>query len=227
MFCRWLVLAAISVGVVTVGAGRACGQSSSLFQRDLPADRPPIMLDKASFSYAPPPPPPKELRKHDKVGIRVDLKSRVLSDGQIQRRKTANLDALLSDWVILRGLTELKPAPQSEGDQRIRGQITQQFRALGELTATESMKYEIAGEIADIRPNGLLVLDAHQELEINDEVWEYALTGICDPADIGPGNVVLSRDIVNLRVKKTERGHIRDSYKRGWFVRWLDQFNPF
>ena len=224
---RWFMVAAISVGIVTAGAASVRGQNSSLFQRDLPANSPPIMLDKASFSFVPPPPPPKELRKHDKIGIRVDLKSRVMSDGQIQRRKTANLDALLSDWIIFRGLTEVKPAPQTEGDQRISGQITQQFRALGELTASESMKYEIAGEVADIRPNGLLVIDAHQELEINDEVWEYALTGICDPADIGPSNVVLSRDIVNLRVKKTERGHVRDAYKRGWFQRWLDQFNPF
>ena len=153
---RWFMVAAISVGIVTAGAASVRGQNSSLFQRDLPANSPPIMLDKASFSFVPPPPPPKELRKHDKIGIRVDLKSRVMSDGQIQRRKTANLDALLSDWIIFRGLTEVKPAPQTEGDQRISGQITQQFRALGELTASESMKYEIAGEVADIRPNGLL-----------------------------------------------------------------------
>ena len=44
---------------------------------------------------------------------------------------------------------------------------------------------------------------------------------------IGPNNIVLSKDIANLQVKKEEMGQIRDAYKRGWLIRWWDQFGPF
>lgn len=226
MKCEWMILivASLCLGY----GGQSFGQSSSLFRRGLDeSSRGPLTMQDSSRFYIPPPPPPKELRKRDHVRVRVDIKSRVTSEGEIQRRKTASLDAILSDFLILDGLRSIKPAPQSDGDQKIKGQINQQFRALGELETSESLKHEIACEIVDIRPNGILVLEGHDLVEINNEVWEFSISGSCDPLKIDPTGVVLDRDLVNKQIKKRERGHIRDSYKRGWFVRWMDQFNPF
>ena len=50
---------------------------------------------------------------------------------------------------------------------------------------------------------------------------------LCRREDIGPGNVILSKNIANLVVDKRELGQIRDSYKRGWLTRWWDQLGPF
>ena len=44
---------------------------------------------------------------------------------------------------------------------------------------------------------------------------------------IGPDNVILSRNIVDLQIHKYGMGHVRDSYRRGWITRFLDRFNPF
>lgn len=222
-----LVAAALFAALLAVPAV-SHAQNSSLFQRDRNQEQQvPLTMARASYTYVAPPPPPKELRKRDHVRVRVDIKSSVSSDGEIQRRKTASLDAILSDFPIIDGLRWIKPSPQSDGDPRAKGQITQQFRALGELDTTESLKHEIACEIVDIRPNGILVLEGHDLVEINNEVWEFSITGCCDPSKIDPSGMILDRDLVNKQIKKRERGHIRDSYKRGWFVRWLDQFNPF
>ena len=98
---------------------------------------------------------------------------------------------------------------------------------MGELETAELLKFQIAAEVVDIRPNGNLVIEAHQQIINNEEAWDYSLSGICRRQDIQPGNVVLSNNIYDLKVNKRERGMVRDSYRRGWFLRWFDEFHWF
>jgi flagellar L-ring protein precursor FlgH len=177
--------------------------------------------------YEIPLPPPKEVRVHDIITIRVDMGARVSSDVQFQRRRTSQYDAQLNDWIKLDGFKSAKPAPFSDGEPRIQGNLNYLNRVTGDLETTESMKFEIAATVSAVLPNGNLVLEAHRTLRNNNELWMHSLSGICRREDIGPGNVILSKDIANLEVEKKELGHIRDTYKRGWFMRWWDQASPF
>lgn len=177
--------------------------------------------------YETPLPPPKEVKKGDLIKIRVDLGSRLTSDGEIQRRKNSQYDALLNDWVLLNGLRNVKPAPQSDGDQRIRGTNSQLYRATGELETSESIKFNITATVADVLPNGNVVLEAHWKINNNNEQWIRSLSGIVARENIGPGNLVLGEDIAELHIGKREDGHVRDAYKRGWVTRLLDTFSPF
>jgi flagellar L-ring protein precursor FlgH len=178
--------------------------------------------------YETPLPPPKEVRVHDIITIRVDLGARMSSDVQFQRRRTAQYNAILNDWVFLDGLRALKKDPQRDGDQQVQGNLNHLDRVTGDLETTESIKFELAAEVTAILPNGNLVLEAHRTVRNNEELWMHSLTGICRREDIGPGNLLLSKDILHLNVEKKETGHMRDSYKRGWFWRWFDTvLNPF
>jgi flagellar L-ring protein precursor FlgH len=208
-------------------AAAAIGQESSIF-RDPPAPAfgGEVQLPEASMIYHQLP-PPRKIGKHDLITIRVDKKAVMSSEGEVQRRKTGLYDAVLADWIALKGLLEIKPAPQTEGDPRAKGQVSEQYRAQADMETREALAFDITAEVVDIRPNGLLVLEAHDTLQNNEEVWEYSLSGICRPEDIDPGNVILSKHIAQIRVWKREHGQIRDSYRRGWFVRWFDRFNPF
>jgi flagellar L-ring protein precursor FlgH len=177
--------------------------------------------------YDTPLPPPKEVHKGDLIKVRIDLGARVTADGEMQRRKNSQYDALLNDWVLLNGLRSVKPAPQSDGDQRIRGTQSQLYRATGELETSESIKFNITATVADILPNGNLVIEAHWKINYNNEQWIRSLSGVVARESIGPGNLVLGEDIADLHVGKQETGHVRDSYKRGWVTRMLDVFAPF
>jgi flagellar L-ring protein FlgH len=170
---------------------------------------------------------PKEVRINDIITIRVDKGARVIAEGEVQRRKQGRYDAILNDWLVLNGLKSVKPAPQSEGDQRIQGNLNQLYRTTGELETTESMKFDIGATVAAVLPNGNLVLEAHSKVISNDEVWIVTLSGVCRREDIQPGNFVLSKDVANLDITKREYGQIRDSYKRGFVSRMLDLFSPF
>jgi flagellar L-ring protein FlgH len=237
---RKLLRGALSAGL-SLGLARWAiaedGPNSSLY-----SSRMPVMKINASQNalgtgqpmaqqpqgwYEVPLPPPKEVRVHDIITIRVDLGSRTLSNAQLQNRRTAQYDARLNDWIDLDGLRAILPAPQSHGDQRVQGNLQQLNRVTGQLDTTSSLKFEIGATVADVLPNGNIVLEAHQSIRNNDEQWMQSLSGVCRREDIGPGNVVLSKDIANLKIDKRELGQIRDSYKRGWLTRWWDQFGPF
>ncbi|MDX1948833.1 MAG: flagellar basal body L-ring protein FlgH [Pirellulaceae bacterium] len=181
----------------------------------------------ATSWYETPLPPPKEARVNDIITIRVDLGTRMSADAQWQRRRNGRYDAILNDWVILNGLRSVKPAPQSDGDQRIQGNLNLLDRAQGDLETSESLKFEIAATVAAVLPNGNLVLEAHRTIRNNHDYWLHSLTGTCRREDIGPGNIILSKDIANLQIEKKELGQVRDSYKRGWLTRLWDEFTPF
>ncbi|MDZ4852680.1 MAG: flagellar basal body L-ring protein FlgH [Pirellulaceae bacterium] len=183
-------------------------------------------LQAASWT-AVPAQPARSLKIHDIVSIRVDEISTTTAQGNAQSRKTGLYDARLNDWIELVGIDTVKPSKQADGDPRVQGQQNEVYRASSNLLTSEQMKFNIAAEIADIRPNGTLVLSARKSVELNDNIWEASLSGVCRAQDVGPDNVILSRDIFELQVKKRDQGHVRDGYSRGWFTKWLARFKPF
>ena len=214
------------VGFAAVAPSTA-GQESSLYRQDLPMeDGSPRTLDKASFLFRELP-TPEEIIINRLVTIRVDEKAQTFSEGEMERRKNASINAVLQDWIRLVGFDTVKPAPQLDGDPRIRGSVNQLYRAEGGLETRESVKFDITARIVDIRPNGNLVLEAHREIRNNDEVWVYSLTGVCRREDIDPKNVVFSKHIADLRLTKEEKGAVRDSYGRGWLLKLRDLFRWF
>jgi flagellar L-ring protein FlgH len=239
---RGAVCTGLSLGIASLTGGDD-GPNSSLYSsrlanvRQEAAPGPPAGMTGsfATTNQAPPlqgwyeipVPPPKEVKVNDIITIRVDTGARLSESAQLQRRRTSQYDALLNDWIVLEGLRAIRPAPQSEGDQRVQGNLNQLNRVTGQLDTAESLKFEIAATVAAVLPNGNVVLEAHRVIQSNSEQWMHSLSGVCRREDVGPNNVVLSKDIANLRIKKEELGQIRDSYKRGWLTRWWDQFGPF
>jgi flagellar L-ring protein precursor FlgH len=225
MLCQHRLIAIVGVAVAMASAS-ARGQNSSLFTQELPSTAgPALTLEDTSWLYQPVE-PPRVIKKYDTITIIVDEKSQVTSTANVERRKQAQLNAQLKDWVKFDGL-DLVPDPQSQGDQKVNGTLQGQFRAQSNLDTRDALKFRIAATVADIRPNGHLVLEAHKKIRNNDEHWDVSISGIVDPQDVLPNRTVLSEDVTELHVDKDERGHVRDGYRRGWLYKLIDKYGFF
>ena len=213
----------VSICMALFLSGSAAAQSSSLY--GAPSRRRPLLLENESWTYQVVEPPPK-LKVHDIITVVVDLKAQVLSEGEMDRKKKANMDAALKSWVLLKG-GDLVPDPQSAGTPEIAGEWNNKMRSEGSLETQEAMKTRIACYIVDERPNGNLVIEGHKTAIINNEVWNLSLSGEFQPEDILPNGTILSERVANLRIHKQEEGQTRDAYRRGWLMRFLDYVQPF
>ena len=185
----------------------------------------PVYLQSASWTHQPAP-PMRVFRKNDIVTVRVDKITRVLAEGSAETRKRTLFETVLDDWIRLTNF-RLRPDPQGFGDPAVSIDSNNNYRAESEVETRESMTFNIATKIVDVRPNGTILLEGREAIRVNDNLWETSLSGACRVADVGPDNVVLSRDLIDLEIKKEDRGHLRDGYRRGWFQRWLDRAGPF
>lgn len=221
---RLLIGAGVALGLGAVAEARA--QNASLYKRDLPtANGAALTVDMTSL-YFQPPEPLKQIKRHDLITILVNEMAEVVSAGQMQRRKNATYHAQLQDWVLFKGLT-MVPDPQTAGSPEISGQLDNQYRATSNLQTENQMSFSITAEVVDIRPNGLLVIEARQWIEENEDTWERALIGLVRPEDVTPANTVMSEKIAELKVYKRETGYVKAGWARGWFGAIFDKIQPF
>jgi flagellar L-ring protein FlgH len=184
-----------------------------------------LTLSGVSWTYQAPA-PRRQIKIYDVLTVIVNYKSQVISEGEVDRKKKANFKATLADWVLLKHWT-LYPDPQSKGEPKIAGSWDNKFRGEGSLETRDAMEFKMACVVLDIRPNGVLVIEGRRSIRNNAETWEMSLTGLVRPEDVLTNNTVLSENIAELRIHKREAGSVRDSYRRGWLMQWLDTYQLF
>lgn len=218
------VIALVGALGMTVGIGNAAlAQTSSLYGS--PQHRRPLRLADVDPTYIPAP-EPKLLKMNDILTVLVDEKSQVISEGKIDRKKKMSLQTALKDWMLLDGL-KLIPDPQSGGDPKIDGQWNNKIKNEADFESRDALKFNIAARVVDIRPNGNLVIEGRRTIRNNNDTWEFSLSGVIRPEDVLPNNTVESENIAEMRIHKRESGHVRDGYRRGWLLQWLDRYQPF
>ena len=218
-----LALSLAALTATAMSGSHAAAQTSSLY--GVPRDRAPLTLTACSWTYQAPD-EPKTIKINDLVTVVVDQKSALISNGKIDRKKQGYGDLALKNWIKFYGWN-LGADEFSHGEPHVRGTVDNKLRAEGNLGTTDSLKFRIGCSVVDIRPNGNLVIEGHNTVKNNEEVWDYSLTGEVRPDSILPNNTILSENIVNMKIVKRETGHVRDSYRRGWALEWLDKWQPF
>ena len=189
--------------------------------------RSPLLLSESSWTYQLPTDSiVKRAQINDIVKVVVSVKSKMTSQGKIDRSKQGFGDLKLTSWIKFYG-GNLGENGNSYGTPEIRGDVNNQLQAKGDLETADNLNFVLSCHIVDKRPNGNCVLEGKGVVHNNEENWEYWVSGEVRAEDIKPDNSVLSESIANFNIIKREAGHVRDSYRRGWALEWLDKWMPF
>jgi flagellar L-ring protein FlgH len=97
------------------------------------------------------------------------------------------------------------------------------FKGTGATARAGTLSATLTARVAEVLPNGDLVIEGVREIEINGDRQIVVLTGVARVVDIRPGNVLPSSAIGQLRIRYFGKGLIKDSLTPGWLIRILNK----
>ena len=99
---------------------------------------------------------------------------------------------------------------------------TRAFDGEADSSQSNSLSGAITVTIADVLPNGNLVVRGEKWLTLNQGEEFIQISGIVRPQDIGPNNRILSTQMGDARITYSGKGFLHDSNSMGWLARFFN-----
>jgi flagellar L-ring protein precursor FlgH len=172
-------------------------------------------------------PEPEVLRVHDQVTIIVRESKSAMTKAKLEQKKDWTHEWELSKWIRFSAEDGLVPNGFPQGNPAVAFDYKDDYGGDGKYDRRDELTTRIQATVIDVKPNGVLVLEAKKGITIDEEGYTITLTGSCRSVDVTPTNTVLSTQIANLDVQVHHTGAMRDAQRRGWLKRGLDLLRPF
>jgi flagellar L-ring protein precursor FlgH len=97
------------------------------------------------------------------------------------------------------------------------------FEGGGSTSRTGSLTAVLTARVAEVLPNGHLLVQGVREIEINGDRQMLVLTGVVRPSDINAANVIPSTAVGQMRIRYFGRGLMQDNLSPGWLIKILNK----
>lgn len=163
----------------------------------------------------------KAARLHDPISVVVVEALSASTDGTVKDSRASNASSQVSGLLGKIGagnaLNNLLNQTSSSG-----------LNAQGQSVTDSSLTTTLGGEVVDVLPNGMLVIQAVRQVSFNQQTELIKLRGLVRPADINAQNQVLSTDIADLELEVVGKGIINDyTHRQNAVVRFLEKILVF
>ncbi len=163
----------------------------------------------------------KAIRAHDPIAVVVSESLAASTDGTVknQRASTANsqVSALLGKLKAGNALNNLLSQSSSSS-----------LNAQGQSVTNSSIATTLGGEVADVLPNGMLVIQVVRQLTFNQQTQLIRLRGLVRPEDVNAQNQVMSTAITDMELEVVGKGIVSDAtYRQNPVVRFLERILVF
>jgi flagellar L-ring protein precursor FlgH len=159
----------------------------------------------------------KAVRLHDVVSIVVTEALVAETDGGVKNSRASSANSGLTS---LFGLLKTANALQN----LVGMTASSGLAAGGQSTTNSSLTTTFGGEVVDVLPNGMLVVQATRQLTFSQQTQLIKLRGLVRPEDVSSQNQVLSTAMTDLELEVTGKGIVNDStYRQNPLVRWLER----
>jgi flagellar L-ring protein precursor FlgH len=163
----------------------------------------------------------KAARLHDVLSIVVTESLAASTDGQVKNSRASSANSgLTSLFGLLKASNVLKNLVGMTASSGLAAQ--------GQSTTNSSLATTFGGEVVDVLPNGMLVVQATRQLTFSQQTQVIKLRGLVRPEDVSAQNQVLSTAMTDLELEVTGKGIINDStYRQNPLVRFLEKLLIF
>ncbi len=97
-----------------------------------------------------------------------------------------------------------------------------EFSGDGASSQSNTLTGNITVTVAQVLPNGNMIVRGEKVLTINQGDEFIRISGIVRPVDVSPDNTVPSTKIADAEIIYGGRGTLADSNKKGWLARFFD-----
>jgi flagellar L-ring protein precursor FlgH len=166
-----------------------------------------------------------------RVGDILTVVVTINDQAQIQnetKRSRSNTDAAnLTNFLGLEGkLSSVLPSAVSPSSLVNMGSSTSND-GKGSIGRAEQIDLRVAATIIQVLPNGNLVLEGKQQVNVNYDLRELNIRGIIRPQDISAENTITYDQIAEARIEYGGRGTINDVQQPRYGSQLYDILMPF
>jgi flagellar L-ring protein FlgH len=175
-----------------------------------------------------PPSKPRTFEIHQQIMILVDENSQSTSKESLETKKDVQQDSSLKKFPSLKDLIE---GELRTGDSSpiVEFGVADKSKYKGEGTYQRDDRFtaKISARVIDVKPNGIIVVEARKSITTNGETKTLVLSGTCRREDVTSSNTVLSSQLADLSIIQETSGELRDASDKGWITRVLEAVFSF
>jgi len=163
--------------------------------------------------------------EHDLIEVLVRENSRSERTAELSTQRRADLNAGINQWPNFRALLNEQLSPnytQAQGLPTIAGTIQNRHETEGEFEREDSFTARVMAEVAQVLPNGNLILEARSVTEVDGERSAIVVRGRCRAEDVSQLNTVYSTQLHDLEVTQHSEGELRRASSKPWITRLLE-----
>jgi flagellar L-ring protein precursor FlgH len=174
------------------------------------------------------PPEPRAYKREDLITIIINESSTQTSEQTLETSKETDASATLGATLSIEELLDLKLRSSDISDlELLRYAAQREFEGEGEYERKDRFTDRLTATVIDVKPNGVLVLEARRFTATDDETKTVVLSGHCRSDDVTEQNTIQSNQLADLRLEVRHEGEVRGAASKGPLTRFMEWILPF
>lgn len=168
-------------------------------------DRSPGSLWSANAALADPATDYKAHNLNDTLTVLVAVQTTAAQSGTVDNSRDFSTNSAITGLLGGLSTTGTNPLFAASSSNALKGS--------GQTSSNTTFSTSLTGQIIAVLPNGNLVLEAHRQIDMNNQHEEVIVRGVTRPGDVSPVNTVASTSLSSLEIELKGKGIISDSVR--------------
>ena len=159
----------------------------------------------------------RAMQPHDLVSVVVSEALESSTDGSVKGSRDSSARSAITSLFQ-------KLSASSAAQNLVNMNASAALNAQGQSANNSTLSTTLGGEVVEVLPNGLLLIEAARQVEFSQQTQTVVLRGLVRPEDISQSNRVLSTAISDLTLQVRGRGIVTDyTHRPNVLVRLLQR----